>query len=146
MRRALALLPLALVAASCGGGTKTASTASATVPPAAPAAKPTLRVSLTAQSHHPQLGHAWTYTVRVTDPAGKPVACRVHLQFLYGGMPVGEVGRHALANGVWKETIPAKGKDAFPPASVGQPLLLRATATAAGYRAGSAGWKVQVVR
>jgi hypothetical protein len=144
VRRALALLPVALLAASCGGGSKATTTTAAST--AASAAKPKLHVAITAESHHPVLGHTWTYQVHVTDPGGKPVAAKIHLQFLFAGTAVGEVGRHAIANGVWKETIPAKGKDAFPPASVGQPLVLQVTATAAGYRAAKAGWAVKVVK
>ena len=139
MLRALALLPVVLAAAACGGGSTPATTTSAT--------RGTLRVSITAESHHPQLGHTWTYRVRVTDAAtGKPVAARIHLQFLFGGAPVGEVGRHRVRDGVWRETIPATGKDAFPPASVGQSLVLRANVTAPGYRPAAAGWSVKAVR
>lgn len=143
MARVLALLPVVLLAAACGGGSKAPATTTAAAT-TAPAAKPVLRVALTAESHNPVVGHTWTYEVHVTDPAGKPVAARIHLQFLFGGMVVGEVGVHVVADGVWQETIPAKGKDAFPPAAVGQALVLRATATATGYRAGAARWTVVV--
>jgi hypothetical protein len=135
MRRAAALLTVLGVAAACGGR----SAATTTVLP-----RP--HVAITAQSHHPRLGHTWSYQVRVTSPAGKPVACRIHLQFFFGGSPVGEVGVHVVKTGLWKETIPATGKNAFPPASVGQPLVLRATVTAKGYRTGIAGWQVSVVK
>jgi hypothetical protein len=144
--RALALVPVLLALAACGGGSASAppTTRSATT---APAAKGTLHVVMSADSHHPQLRHAWTYSVRVTDAAnGKPVAATIHLQFFFAGSSVGEVGRHVVANGVWKETIPATGKDAFPPAAVGQPLVLRAAVKAKGYRPATAGWKVQVVK
>ncbi|HKI92080.1 MAG TPA: hypothetical protein VJ986_07245 [Gaiellaceae bacterium] len=147
MRRVLALLPVVLLAAACGGGSKApATTAAATTATTAQtsSAKPVLQVALTAESHHPVVGQTWTYQVHVTDPSGKPVASRIHLQFLFGGMVVGEVGVHVVSDGVWKETIPAKGKDAFPPAAVGQALVLRATATAKGYRAGTARWTVTV--
>ena len=145
MARVLALLPVVLLAAACGGGSKApATTTAATTTAQAPAAKPALHVALTAESHHPVVGHTWTYQVHVTDPAGKPVAARIHLQFLFGGMVVGEVGVHVVADGVWKETIPATGKDAFPPAAAGQGLVLRATATAKGYRAGTGRWTVVV--
>jgi hypothetical protein len=87
------------------------------------------------------------YEVHVTDAAtGKPVAARIRLQFTFGGKPVATIGRHLVKDGVWKETIPATGKDAFPPAAVGPKLALRATATAAGYRTASGSWKVQVVK
>jgi len=148
VRRVLALLPVVLLAAACGGGSKAPATTTAAATAAtttqASSAKPVLKVALTAESHHPVVGHTWTYQVHVTDPAGKPVASRIHLQFLFGGTVVGEVGVHVVSDGVWKETIPAKGKDAFPPAAVGQPLVLRATATAKGYRVGTARWAVSV--
>ena len=112
---------------------------------AAQAAPPKLTVVITAQSHHPQLHQTWWYQVKVTAN-GKPVACRIHVQFWFGSASVGEVGTHVVENGVWKETIVAKGKNAFPPASVGQPLVLHATVTAKGYRAGSAGWPISVVK
>jgi ABC-type glycerol-3-phosphate transport system substrate-binding protein len=141
--RALALLPFVLVLAACGGGPPAATTTTS-VPPAA---KKTLHVAISADGHHPQLGHTWTYEVRVTDAAtGKPVPAHVHLQFTFGGSPVGEVGKHVVQNGVWKETIPAKGKDAFPPASVGPKLQLRATVTAPGYKPAVASYPIQVVK
>jgi hypothetical protein len=146
MRRLLALLPVLLAAAACGGGS-TAPPTSTAASTQASTGKPRLRVVITAESHHPKLGHTWTYRVRVTDKAtGKPVACRIHLQFVFGGSPVGEVGRHRVANGFWKETIPAKGKDAFPPAAIGFTVVLRATVTAPGYPAAKAGWNVSVVK
>ena len=85
--------------------------------------------------------------MHVTDAAtGKPVPARIHLQFYFNGFPVGEVGRHVVPHGVWKETIPGTGKDAFPPAAVGQPLVLHAAVTAKGYPPATAGWKVRVVK
>ena len=130
MRRALLIALLLLVSAGAGS---------------AQAAKPKLHVVITAQSHHPKLHHTWSYQVHVTAN-DKPVACKIHLQMWFGGASVGEVGTHVVKNGVWKETIVAKGAAAFPPASVGQPLVLHATATAKGYRAGSAGWSISVVK
>ncbi|HXH96213.1 MAG TPA: hypothetical protein VNH40_03290 [Gaiellaceae bacterium] len=145
MLRLVVLLPVLVVAVACGGGSKGPTTTAASTK--APAAKPTLRVVITAESHHPKLGHTWTYQVRVTDKAtGKPVACLIHLQFFFAGSPVGEVGKHRVANGFWKETIPAKGKDAFPSAALGFTVVLRATVTAPGYRTAKAGWNVAVVK
>ena len=135
MRRSLWVLALLALAAACGGKSQATTNV-----------LPRLHVVITGQNHHPQLGHAWTYQVKVASPSGKPVACRIHLQFFFSGAPVGEVGVHVVKNGFWKETIPAKGKNAFPPASVGQPLVLHATVTAKGYRMGAAGWKVSVVK
>ena len=112
---------------------------------AAQAAPAKLHVVITAQSHHPKLHHTWSYEVHVTAN-GKPVACKIHVQMWFNGASVGEVGTHVVKNGVWKETIVAKGPNAFPPASVGQPLMLHATATAKGYGAGAAGWSIAVVK
>jgi hypothetical protein len=114
------------------------------VAPAA-AAKPRLHVVVTAQSHHPVLHRTWWYKVTVTAN-GKPVACRVHVQVFFNGFSVGEVGTHVVKNGIWKETIPAKGTDAFPPAAVGQHVAWHATATAKGYASGVGTWAVSVVK
>lgn len=114
---------------------------------AAPAATKKLHVVLSAQSHHPKLGQPWTYRVRVTDAATrKPVACLIHVQVTFNGVPVGEVGRHRVKDGIWKETIPGKGKDAFPPAALGQHVVWRATVTAPGYRRAVANWPISVVK
>ena len=126
---AITALALLLAPAALGGG------------------KP-LRATITAQSHHPVVGMSWCYQVTVTDAAGKPVACRIHLQMLLAPsyIAVGEVGNHLVKNGIWKETIPAKGPDAFPLAAVGQPLALQATVTAKGYATAKARWKIAVVK
>ena len=96
------------------------------------AAKPKLKVVVTAQSHHPVLHHTWWYKVAVTAN-GKPVACKIHVQVFFNGFSVGEVGTHVVKSGIWKETIPAKGTNAFPPAAVGQHVVWHAIATATGY-------------
>jgi hypothetical protein len=114
------------------------------VAPAA-AAKPKLKVVVTAQSHHPVLHHTWWYKVTVTAN-GKPVACKIHVQVFFNGFSVGEVGTHVVKNGVWKETIPATGKDAFPPASMGQHVVWHAAATAKGYTAGVGVYPISVVK
>ena len=131
VRRALVLVSVMLVAA-------------VGVSPAG-AALPKLHVVIKGQDHHPVVGKTWSYSVKVTNAAGKPVACKIHLQMLLAGVSVvGEVGVHVVKNGVWKETIVAHGPDAFPPASVGQPLVLRATVTAKGYAPAKAGWSIVV--
>ena len=112
---------------------------------AAPAAAQlkTLHVTVTGQDHHPRVGRHWHYEVRVTDKAtGKPVACRIHLQFLFGTLPVGEVGVHVVKTGFWQETFGTPGNPSFPPASRGQHLVLQATVTAKGYRTAKAGWAI----
>ena len=111
------------------------------------AAPAKLHVVLKGQDHHPVVGKTWSYSVTVTNAAGKPVASKIHLQMLLAGMSVvGEVGVHVVKNGVWKETIVAHGPNAFPPASVGQPLVLQATVTAKGYATAKARWPISVVK
>ncbi|HEY8028881.1 MAG TPA: hypothetical protein VIE38_05150 [Gaiellaceae bacterium] len=114
-------------------------------PAVAANAKTKLRVVVTAQSHHPILHHTWWYKVVVTAN-GKPVACRIHVQVFFNGFSVGEVGTHVLKTGVWKETIPAKGVNAFPPAAVGQHVAWHAIATAKGYAQGIGTFPVSVVK
>jgi hypothetical protein len=114
------------------------------VAPAA-AAKPKLTVVVTAQSHHPVLHHTWWYKVAVTAN-GKPVACKIHVQVFFNGFSVGEVGTHVVKTGVWKETIPAAGVNAFPPAAVGQHVVWHAVATAKGYAQGIGAFPVSVVK
>jgi len=139
MRRVSVLLALVFVVASCGGGSKAPTTTTA-------ATRKALHVVLTAQDHHPKLGHTWSYQVHVTDATDKPVASLIHVQVTFGGSPVGQIGRHHVENGVWKETIPATGKNAFPAASVGQHVVWQAIATAPGYRRAVANWPIVVVR
>jgi len=81
--------------------------------------------------------------VRVTNAAGKPVAANVHLQFLFGGVPVGQVGRHHVANGVWRETFGVPGNPPFPARARGQPLVLQAVVTALG-ETRKANWRIVV--
>jgi hypothetical protein len=135
VRRFVALLSLALAAAVLAG------------PGAAAPQVKKLHVVITGQSHHPVVGKTWHYEVTVTDAAGKPVACKIHLQMLLAGLSVvGEVGTHVVKNGVWQETIVAKGPNAFPPAAVGEPLVLQATVTAKGYAVAKARWSIAVVK
>ena len=111
----------------------------------AAAAGPKLRVVVIAQSHHPVLHRTWWYKVTVTAN-GKPVACKIHVQVFFNGFSVGEVGTHVVTSGVWREAIPAKGVDAFPPASVGQHVVWHATATKKGYATGVGVWPISVVK
>lgn len=128
MRRTLLLGSIILVAAGCGVTNHAATTTQG-------AARAKLHVAVSAQSRHPVIGQTWTYEVHVTAN-GKPVACKVHIQVFFNGFSVGEVGTHRLKSGFWKETIPAKGKNAFPPAAVGQHVDWHVIATAKGYRTG----------
>lgn len=136
------LAPLALVAAACGGGHHAGTTTAAVTTAARAAAGKTLRVAIVGQDHHPRVNAKWHYSVHVTDAAGKPVPCRIHLEFLFSGQPVGQVGVHRVANGVWQETFGAPGNPPFPPASRGQSLVLEAIVTAKGYKQARAGWSV----
>lgn len=134
MRR-LPLLLVLVALGGCGGSSAKPRTTSA-----APAAK-RLSVAILGENHRPVVGRKWHYEVRVTA-GGKPVSCRIHLQFLFSGAPVGEVGRHVLADGVWRETFGVGANPPFPAAARGQSLVLEATATKRGYRSGHAGWPV----
>lgn len=113
---------LALGLSACGGSSSnhTVTTPTATAPP-----PPPVHATLSAPTHTPKVNKPWHYVVRVTD-AGKPVAAVVHLQALFQGVAVGQIGRHAVKNGVWSETIE------WPPASVNQPLVFQVLATALG--------------
>ena len=68
----------------------------------------------------------------MTSAAGKPVPASVHLQILFGGAPVGQVGRHRVANGVWGETIGAGANAPFPVHARGVRLVFQAVVTALG--------------
>jgi predicted small lipoprotein YifL len=120
--------------AGCGGhGPGT------TVSPPKPAA-PRIHVRLTADSHQPRVGKPWHYEVRVTDAAGKPVPAAVHLQILFGSVPVGQVGRHRVRNGVWSETLGTPGNPPFPARARGIRLVFQAVATARGQTAKANYW------
>jgi hypothetical protein len=110
------------VLAACGAA-KHESTRAASAPP--------LRVRLTAQSHHPLVGKRWHYEVHVTDAKGRPLRALVHLQILFNGTPVGQVGRHRVL-GVWRETLGAPGNPPFPAQARGQPLVFQAVVTTRG--------------
>lgn len=89
------------------------------------AAAPPFRATLVAASHAPQVGRPWPYAVTATDLRGRPLAARLHARFLYGGLPVGEAGRHAFV-GIWAEAL------GYPAAAAGQSLTLEVAVTAAG--------------
>jgi hypothetical protein len=132
----LAALAAAFMA-GCGGHGQTVAATSR------PAPAPSIAVRLTAQSHHPRVGKHWSYEVRATDAAGKGVPATVHLQILFGGVPVGQVGRHRVANGVWRETLGAPGNPPFPARARGQPLVFQAVVTAKG-QTKKANWWIRV--
>lgn len=114
---------LTLGLAACGGSssTPTASTPTATAPVAV-----AIHATLTAPTHTPKVNAPWHYVVRVTNGAGHPVSAVVHLQALFQGAVVGQIGLHTVGHGVWSETI------TWPPASVGQALVFQVLATALG--------------
>lgn len=68
----------------------------------------------------------------MTDAAGRPLAANVHLQILFGGVPVGQVGRHRVPDGIWRETLGTTGNPPFPARARGQPLVFQAVVTAKG--------------
>ena len=94
MRRAPLLLVLVALS-GCGGSSTKPKTTSAEPAP------PRLSVVIRGENHHPLVGRKWHYEVRVTAD-GKPVSCRIHLQFLFSGAPVGQVGRHTLD---WRQLL-----------------------------------------
>jgi len=130
VRRVL-LLGLALLVA---GGLSTA----------AVAAPPKLKVALVGQDHHPLVNKKWHYSVTVTNAAGKPVPCTIHLQFLAVGipLPVGQIGVHKVKNGFWEETFGTPGSPPFPPAARNQHLIIEAIVTAPGYAKTTARWAI----
>lgn len=137
--RILLAAVLVVALAGCGGHGKAATTQSAATTTAAPK----LHVVIVGQSHHPRVGKRWHYVVRVTDASGKPVPSNIHLQFLFAGVPVGQVGRHHVAHGVWSETFGVPGNPAFPARARGQALQLQAIATSGG-RTGNATYAISV--
>jgi hypothetical protein len=135
VRRALVLGSI-LVLAACGGSPRAVATV---------ATSPKLHVVVSAQSHHPVLHQTWWYKVAVTAN-GKPVASKIHVQVFFNGFSVGEVGTHVVKTGIWRETIPAAGKNAFPPAAIGQHVVWHAVATANGYVRGVGVYPISVVK
>jgi hypothetical protein len=157
-RQRMVIAPVAvalLLGASACGGAKSKTTKSSTstaASTAAPAsANPTtattptatsgpVRVTLHGANHAPVAGKNWTYTVRVADAAGKPLAGTVETDFVFAGL--GVVGKetpavHKLKNGLLTDTLQ------FPTDAVGHPITL---VTVVRTRAGSVavGWPVNV--
>jgi hypothetical protein len=121
-----ALVVSLLVLAGCGGGREGATTREQT------AAKLPFRAVLRAPTHRPRAGEPWRYSVRVTDLSGRPIAARIRMQVLFGGIPVGEVdgGRTFRFVGVWRE--PRDSPVLWPPQASGRPLVFEAIVTARG--------------
>jgi hypothetical protein len=132
MRRLLMLLLVALAAGALAG------------PVAAAPALKKLTVVLKGQDHHPLVGKKWHYQVTVTGAGAKRVACTIHLQFLFSGVPVGQVGRFNAKSGFFQQTLGTPGNAPFPAAAAGQSLVLEAVVTAPGYAAATAKWPIVV--
>jgi len=120
------VLLLAAVAAGCGGSHSTAST---TKPHRA--AFP-FRAVLHAPTHTPKAGKPWLYSVRVTDPEGRPIRARITMRVLFGGIPVGKVdsGKTFSFVGTWRE--PKNSPLIWPARSRGHPLTFEALVIARG--------------
>jgi hypothetical protein len=88
------------------------------------------KATLQAPTHVPHIGRPWPITIRVTDPACRPIRARLTMRFLFAGVPVGKVdnGRVYRFLGTWRER---KGEEIkFPPTSRGQRLTFQALVTA----------------
>jgi hypothetical protein len=96
-----------------------------------------LRVTLTAQNHHPRASHSpsaqWGYCVKVTTAAGESIASRIHLQIVSGRTAVAQVGLVSLNKGYdhWCASIGGEASvlNAVPR---GKKLELQAVVTARG--------------
>jgi hypothetical protein len=123
------LLVMAVLLAGCGGGERQGGTTRTR-----PAAQPRLpfRAVLRASTHRPRAGQPWPYSVRVTDLRGRPIAARIRMQVLFGGVPVGKVdgGRTFRFVGVWRE--PRRPPVIWPPRARGQSLVFEAIVSARG--------------
>ncbi len=123
--------------AACGGSSSSKTTSTATTPKPVPA---TIHLALTATNHTPVANKPWYYTVRITNSAGKPVSATVRAQVLTQGQVVGQIDNRAVHNapkGVWTEEV------TWPPAAVGQPLVMQVVVTALGSTA-KANYAIQV--
>jgi len=116
---------LVLVVAGCGD-----SHSSATTTVRHPASM--FRAVLHAPTHTPKAGKPWLYSVRVTDPQGRPIRARITMRVLLGGIPVGKVdsGKTFSFVGIWRE--PKDSPLIWPARSRGRPLTFEALVTARG--------------
>jgi hypothetical protein len=90
------------------------------------------RAVLRAPTHTPKAGKPWLYSVRVTDPQGRPIRARITMRVLLGGIPVGKVdsGKTFSFVGTWRE--PKDLPLIWPARSRGRPLTFEALVTARG--------------
>jgi hypothetical protein len=119
MRSLGVLLALLCLATACGSGSQG------------------IRVTLTAQNHHPRPSESpswhWGYCVKVRTVAGTSVASTIQLRILSGRTPVAGVGLVSLRKGYdrWCAAIGGEGNilDALPR---GKKLVFQAVVTANG--------------
>jgi hypothetical protein len=80
-----------------------------------------VRASLRAPNHTPTAKKLWPYSVKVTDPSGKPLSGTVDTEFLFGSQVVGHEAppTHPLKNGALRDAV------TWPAQAVGEPLALR---------------------
>jgi hypothetical protein len=125
--RIAAPLLVVVVAAACGS-----SHHSAKAKPKPRRATVPFRAVLHAPTHRPRAGKPWLYSVRVTDPQGRPIRARIRMQVLFGGVRVGKVddGKTFTFVGTWRE--PKKEPLIWPARSRGHPLTFEAIVTARG--------------
>lgn len=99
-----------------------------------------VRATLRGASHTPVAGKPWSYSVRVTDASGHPLAGTVETDFVVPG--IGAVGKetppvHPLKGGKLNDEV------TFPAAALGHPItLVTVIHTSAGSVA--LGWPVSV--
>ena len=118
------LVLVAALAGCAGGGARPETTAARHRLP--------FRATLHAPTHAPRAGKPWLYSVRVTDLRGRPIAARIRMQVLFGGVPVGKVdgGRSFRFVGVWRE--PRDSPLVWPARARGRPLVFEAIVSARG--------------
>jgi hypothetical protein len=120
MRRALVLVPVLLVLAGCGGGSRKPK-----APPPVVRAKPAINVVITAP-HRVKANAKWPVTIHVTNASGTPVSGTLTMNILLGGSPIGKVdnGKVWPFRGTWHEP---KGQEiTFPGQSKGLTLGFQA--------------------
>lgn len=118
--------PLLVLVVGCGSSHSTVTTAKphrASFP---------FRAVLQAPTHTPKAGKPWLYSVRVTDPKGRPIRARITMRVLFGGIPVGKVdsGKTFSFVGTWRE--PKDSPLIWPARSRGRPLTFEAIVTVRG--------------
>jgi hypothetical protein len=124
LRRLLAVVLVALVVAIGVGA-------------AAGASRSPLRVTLTAQNHHPRASHDpavhWWFCVKVTSASGKSVASTIHVQIVSGDRIVRRAGLITLRKGYdhWCQAIGGEAS-LFNVVPTGKSLDFEAVVTAQG--------------